>query len=90
MVLGPPARRCRGRLRGQSWDLPNGRRTGSWADDRAAAGRRIGLQVADIRAQVLEVHDIAIQYGPKPHAAEPDTGATAGATPHADADDIPC
>ncbi len=46
-------------------------------------------QLADLRAQVLEVHDIAIESGPKPHVRRADTGATAEATPHADEADIP-
>ena len=40
----------------------------------------------------LEVHDVAIEYGPKPRAAEPDTGAApavAGSSEAADDDDIP-
>jgi hypothetical protein len=40
-------------------------------------------------AQVLEVHDVAIESGPKPHAADPHTGAPAQATSDADEDDIP-
>ncbi len=38
----------------------------------------------------LEVHDVAIEYGPKPRAAEPDTAATnAASSEAAEDDDIP-
>ena len=38
----------------------------------------------------LEVHDVAIEYGPKPRAAEPDTGAADTASSEAsDEEDIP-
>ena len=39
----------------------------------------------------LEVHDVAIEYGPKPRAAEPDTAAAVAASSQAaeDDDDIP-
>jgi hypothetical protein len=36
----------------------------------------------------LEVHDVAIEYGPKRRAAEPDTAAAAAASSDA-AEDIP-
>jgi single stranded DNA-binding protein len=38
----------------------------------------------------LEIHDVAIEYGPKPRAAEPDTGAADTASSEAsDEEDIP-
>ena len=39
----------------------------------------------------LEVHDVAIEYGPKPRATEPNTAAAAAASNEAaeDDDDIP-
>jgi single stranded DNA-binding protein len=38
----------------------------------------------------LEIHDVAIEYGPKPRAAEPDTGAAETASSEAsDEEDIP-
>ena len=42
------------------------------------------------KRQALEVHDVAIEYGPKPRAAEPDTAAAVAASSEAaEDDDIP-
>jgi single-strand DNA-binding protein len=37
----------------------------------------------------LEVHDVAIEYGPKPHAAEPDAGVAAEPASQDGDEDIP-
>ena len=37
----------------------------------------------------LEVHDVAIEYGPKPRAAEPDTATATASSQAPDDDDIP-